>query len=105
MAMRKTGSRTITVDGLKYRWRIRHRGTNLQLDYGSGTLHVAVELSDKPGSSVLVIDTSRPHPKDACRRAPVVPVTPRDVAEWIKQALKHGWDPAGGKMTTMTASP
>lgn len=59
MATRKTGSRPIVVDGIRYRWRIRHRATFLQADYGFGTLHVAVQLDEHP-TTVLVLETDRP---------------------------------------------
>jgi hypothetical protein len=92
MATRKVGSRRLVVDGIGYRWRIRHRATNFQADYGSGTLHVAVELADHPGT-VLVLDTDRRHPADWDER-PIIPVLPSDVATWIRAALRAGWDPA-----------
>jgi hypothetical protein len=89
MAVRKAGSRRIVVDGVAYRWRIRRRATNGQADYGSGTLHVAVEPDGQPGS-VLVVLSDRPHPKNWGTKA-VVPVTPSDVAGWIRQAGRAGW--------------
>jgi hypothetical protein len=90
MATRKTGSRRLLVDGIAYRYRIRHRATFAQTDY-SGTLHLTVELAEQPGS-VVVLDTDRPHPAD-CIPRPVIPVRPSDVAGWIRQALQAGWNP------------
>jgi hypothetical protein len=92
VATRKTGSRKIVVDGVAYRWRIRQRATYSQADYGSGTLHVAVESDVQPGR-VLVLLTDRPHPKDWGNKA-VVPVTPSDIAGWIRQAIRAGWVPS-----------
>ena len=92
MATRKVGSRRLVVDGMSYRWRIRHRATYSQADYGSGTLHVAVEWADKPGT-LLVLDTDRRHPADWDER-PIIPVLPSDVATWIRAALRAGWCPA-----------
>src|SRR5690242_20609260 len=43
MAIRKIGSRRIVVDGVPYRWRVRHRATYSQMDYGHGTLDLAIE--------------------------------------------------------------
>jgi len=102
MATRKTGSRLITVDGLRYRWRIRHRATYGQSDYGHGTLTCTVELAETPGQ-VLVLHTSHPHPKDWGTDC-VIPFGPRDVARWIRHALSEGWQPATkGKQLTLCA--
>ena len=92
MATRKAGSRRIVVDDVIYRWRVRHRATYSQSGYGSGELHVAIELADEPGA-VLVLLTDRPHPEDWGTRQ-VVPVRPSDVASWIRQALRAGWVPS-----------
>src|SRR5213595_2777243 len=92
MATRKTGSRRLVVDGVAYRWRIRKRATYSQADYGCGTLHVAVEVADKPGA-VLLLYTDRPHPADWGTRQ-VVPVRPADVAAWVREALEAGWLPS-----------
>lgn len=91
MATRRTGARSIVVDGVRYRWRIRHRATYNQSDYGNGTLNLAVQLSDDPGS-VLVLATDRPHPVDRDDR-PTIAVLPSDVENWIRQALVLGWSP------------
>jgi hypothetical protein len=92
MAVRKTGSRRIVVDGVAYRWRIRHRATYCQADYGRGVLHVAIESAEQPGT-VLVLITDRPHPKD-CIPRPLTPATPSDIAGWIRQAIGAGWTPS-----------
>jgi hypothetical protein len=89
MATRRTGSRPIVVDGVAYRWRIRRRATQCQADYGRGKLHVAVELAERPGA-VLVLVTDRPHPRDWSTEV-AVPVTPSDVAEWVRLAIRRGW--------------
>jgi hypothetical protein len=91
MATRKVGSRKIVVDGKAYRWRIRHRATNFQADYSDGILHVTVETYDQ-GGSVLVLLTDRPHPS-AWGIAKVLPVTPSDIAGWIRSAIGAGWTP------------
>jgi hypothetical protein len=92
VATRKTGSRRLVVDGVAFRWRIRHRATYSQADYGSGTLHIAVELAEEPGA-VLVLYTDRPHPAD-CGTKRVVPVRPSEVAGWVRTALGAGWVPS-----------
>ena len=91
MAMRKTGSRRLVVDGVAYRWRIRKRATYGQSGYGCGTLNVAVELAEAPGS-VLVLHTDRPHPADWGTKH-VVAVCPSDVVVWVREALTAGWLP------------
>ena len=94
MAIRKTGSRRIVVDGVAYRWRVRHRGTYSQTDYGIGRLSLAVESADAAGS-VLVVETDRPHPHDIFTAAERVrPVRPADVAGWVRDATRAGWSPA-----------
>jgi hypothetical protein len=92
MAIRKTGSRRIVVDGVEYRWRIRRRATYSQIDYGSGTLHVAIESAEQAGA-VLVLITDRPHPQDCVPRR-LMPATPSDVAGWVRQAIRAGWMPS-----------
>lgn len=91
MATRRTGSRPITVDGVAYRWRIRRRATNCQADYGSGKLHVAVELAERSGA-VLVLVTDRPHPRDWSTEV-AMSITPSDVAGWVRLAVRLGWIP------------
>lgn len=104
MAIRKSGSRRLVVDGTEYRWRIRPRATYNQSDYGNGTLHLAVELAERPGA-VLVLDTERPHPSDWGTRN-VVPILPSDVARWVRAALAAGWRPSqpGPQFLHRTAS-
>jgi hypothetical protein len=91
MAAPKTGSRQIVVDNVVYRWRIRRRATSLQSDYGSGKLHVSVELFARSGA-VLILHSDRPHPADWSTER-VEPVCPADVAAWIRLALQIGWEP------------
>jgi len=91
MAIPKTGSRPISVDGVEYRWLIRRKATYGQSDYGVGRIHVAVEHAKAPGTT-LVLFTDRPHPKDWATRE-VHPVTPSDVANWIRKAIELGWVP------------
>jgi len=92
MATRRTGSRPIVVDGVRYRWRIRHRATFNQSDYGVGVLGVAVQLEENPGA-VLVLRTDRRHPADWDSR-PIIPVRPSDIESWIRQACGLGWSPS-----------
>ncbi|XGV99998.1 MAG: hypothetical protein ACAF41_13825 [Leptolyngbya sp. BL-A-14] len=43
MALPKTGTRKIVVDGEPFRWLIRRKATYSQWAYESGRLHVAVD--------------------------------------------------------------
>jgi hypothetical protein len=92
VAIRKTGTRRLVVDGVTDRWRIRRRATYSQSDYGCGALHVAVELAEQPGA-VLLLYTDRPHPADWGTNQ-VAPVYPSDVAGWVREALIAGWRPS-----------
>ena len=92
MTFPKVGSRKISVDGVGYCWRIRRKATHCQADYGSGRLHVAVQLAAEPGAT-LVLFTDRPHPQDWATTS-VIPVTPSDVASWVRKAIELGWRPA-----------
>jgi hypothetical protein len=92
MSIPKKGTRKIIVDGEPFIWLIRRQATYTQADYGCGNLHVAVEHTQKRGS-VLVIITDRPHPQ-CWGTKEVKPVTPSDVAEWIRQAVQLGWQPS-----------
>ena len=92
MAIPKKGTRKIKINELEYRWLIRKKATYGQTDYGIGKLHVAVELDEKPGTS-LFIYTDRKHPKDIETEV-VNPIKPSDISKWIKQALLIGWNPS-----------
>jgi len=93
--MPKTGSRIITVDGVRYRWRVRPAGTYGQSLAESG-LTASVQLADEPGR-VLVVEFDGPRP-DNWLHAEGKVAMPRDVAQAIRQALAAGYKPrsAGG---------
>lgn len=90
MALRKKGSRLITIDGTTYRWRLRGRPT---YDQGlvQSPLTYAIEHADSPGTT-LVITTNQPHPSNwlGTQGSPVLPA---QVAESIRTALASGWIP------------
>ncbi len=91
MSIRRKGSRSITVDRVEYRWRIRKRATYDQQVFGGG-LTLAVELADEPGCSLLVgLDSA--HPNNLTGE-PFDSITPSIVAENIRFALAHGWQSA-----------
>ncbi|MEL6112840.1 MAG: hypothetical protein AAFR20_08550 [Pseudomonadota bacterium] len=91
MAIPSRGSRKIVVEGEEYRWLVRKKATYSQADYGAGKIHVAIEHAKEKGST-LHIQTDRTHPKD-WGTVSVAPVTPLDVARWIKMAIEIGWNP------------
>jgi hypothetical protein len=91
MTIPKKGSRKIVLGELNYKWLIRRKGTDCQVDYGIGKIHVAIELDDKPNNT-LIIYTDRPHPQDYSS-SEVIPVTPADIKKWIYDALDIGWKP------------
>lgn len=91
MTIPKKGSRPITVDGQDYRWFVRRKPTE-GAGSGSNPLTVAVS-SDVPRSASLLVTLATNRP-DASLHSEVTAVTPGDVAELIRVAIRHGWDPA-----------
>ena len=91
MAIPKKGSRSLTVDGATYRWRVRSRPTHLQA-VAQTPMTFAVELAEG-GQSTLVVYMATPRPDN--RVAPLkTSVTPATVERAIRQALEDGWQPA-----------
>ncbi len=90
MGIPKKGARKITVDGENFIWLIRRKATYSQTGYGIG-LNVAVEHAEESASK-LVIMTDKAHSKDWAT-IEVKPVVPSEVASWIHQAIKAGWEP------------
>jgi hypothetical protein len=89
MAIRKKGSRPLVVDGVRYRWRVRHRPTYLQ---GAFAHRLTVGVEAEGGSCSLLVELSQAHPSNWIGD-PAVPVTPREVADAIRAALAVGWQP------------
>jgi hypothetical protein len=90
MAIRKTGSRRITIDGVEYRWRIAPRPTIGEFDY-AGSMVASVQLAETPGQ-VLFVACGLRHGN--ILGAPGAVVTPRQIAETIRAAIAAGWTPA-----------
>ncbi|WP_440068982.1 hypothetical protein [Streptosporangium sp. OZ121] len=98
MAIPKKGSRLISVDGIAYRWRIRHKPTYCQAN-SWGPLTYAVESAEGRGRVLLVeLPCSRP---DAWYGERTMTVGPALVAATIRRALDRDWDHsrAGGAFT------
>jgi hypothetical protein len=93
MAIRKTGSRSLVVDGVAYRWRIRHRDP--EPDNRGWGWAFAVQHAETPGTT-LIVRLTRRHPR---WDRTTTPVTPSEIANCIRQAILKGWQP------TMQGSP
>ncbi|MET8836080.1 hypothetical protein ABZV78_19470 [Micromonospora sp. NPDC004540] len=91
MVINKRGSRPIVVDGTCYRWLVRRKPT-----YSQGLtwspLSFAVERTDSPGCSTLVVRLASAHAGNWMNAA-ASPVLPSAVASAIRQALERGWQP------------
>ncbi len=72
MALRRKGSRTVIVDGRRYRWVITSRGKPAQ--------GVVVELAEEPASR-LVAYTNQ-----------FAVITPSVVVMGVRSAVSAGWD-------------
>ncbi len=89
MAVRKTGSRRIVVEGVEYRWRIAPRPTPGEFDY-AGSMVASVQLAEHAGQ-VLFVQCGLRHGN--IRDLPGAIVTPRRIALAIQNALAAGWQP------------
>ncbi|MEV4159949.1 hypothetical protein [Nonomuraea dietziae] len=90
MAIPKKGSRLITVDGARFRWRVRRKPTYCQGN-SWGPMTFVVELADTLGRVLLVsLPCSRP---DAWWGERTMAIRPALVTATIRTALGHGWDP------------
>src|SRR5439155_4117490 len=106
MAIPKKGSRIVTVDGVRYRWRIRRKPTYCQGAFASHLL-VAAERVEAPSRCVLLLTARFPRPDNWLSRRSES-VTPQQVAASIRDALAHGWHPdrAGSSFThPLSAKP
>jgi hypothetical protein len=85
MTIARRDSRTITVDGVDYRWSVRRRPFS-----GVGPVTFAVEAADGAGTTLVV--RFRP-PRPDVSQVPPDPVRPAVVAQRIRDALAAGWSP------------
>lgn len=99
MAIPKKGSRTVTVDGVRFRWRIRRQPTYCE---GAFACHfsIVVERSEPPSRCVLLLKAAFPRPDNWLGHAAGT-ITPRMITASIKHALSNGWKPeqAGSAFT------
>lgn len=91
MALARKRSRLITVDGVTYRWKVRHRPTYHQGN-GWSPLTFALEHAQSPGS-VLVVSLPAAHPGN-WMLLPGMAIRPVTVAASVRIAIGEGWDPA-----------
>ncbi|WP_237102090.1 hypothetical protein [Nonomuraea sp. MG754425] len=98
MAMPKKGSRLITVDGVAFRWRVRHKPAYCQGSGWSPLSFSAERAGEEPGS-VLVVSLPCARP-DNWAGARTITIRPRLVAGCIRRALEQGWSP--GSAFTLT---
>lgn len=101
MSIPKKGSRSLVVDGIRYRWAVRRsdefEGTNR---YGfDTTLTVAIAKEDNPQNVLCLFYPCGFHHRakdDAPRRiatGTLAQITPQNVADAIRMVRQHGWDP------------
>jgi len=93
MAIAKKGTRSIIVDGVKYRWRVPKDPTYSDCqtvwEGGKGSMRVVVENAETAGRALL-IHLGQPHPSIG-KYVAAVPIAPSQIAEWIRGALAQGW--------------
>ncbi|MDC0675339.1 hypothetical protein [Nannocystis radixulma] len=91
MSVPKRGARRIVVDGEEYLWQLRRRPTPDQRS-GRTPLLLAIAARGVDGPAMLV-RLHRPHPGNQVGLASAA-VTPREVAELVREGLRAGWQPA-----------
>jgi ABC-type uncharacterized transport system ATPase subunit len=97
MALASKGSRSLTVDGIAYRWSVRRRPTYCQ-EMGWSNLSFAVEAASA-GLCTLHVTTQATRADSVADLSSTADmtasmiVTPALVAHGIRQALEQGWQP------------
>ncbi len=90
MTLPKKGARSISIDGVLYRWSVRHKPTYVQ-GIGQSHMSVAVEREDAPQQTLRIV-----LPAFRCDNWLLLPgyvVKPSDIARWVPKALAAGWVP------------
>ena len=92
MAMRKTGSRPVVVDGRAYRWKVRRTPTYDQGAYASA---MTITVQAVAGGAALTVYPGGPRPDHWLNLSggPGVAVTPAYVADAVRRAIAQGWRP------------
>lgn len=91
MSLPKKGLRRIVVDCQRYRWTVRKSPSYAQA-LANSPLTFAVEAAEESGS-VLYVKLARVRPDNWLELSSSPPITPAEVARFIRQALQSGWDP------------
>ncbi|MFY0533456.1 hypothetical protein [Nannocystis pusilla] len=91
MSVPKRGARRIVVDGESYVWQLRRRPTPDQRS-GRTPLLLAVAAHGGDGPA-MIVRLHRPHPGNEVGLASAA-VTPREVAELVREGIRAGWQPA-----------
>ena len=89
MSIPRRGSRGITVDGIRLRWRIRPRPTP---DQRSGRTPLILAVAAEAGEGPAMIARVQSHPRNAAGLRSNT-VTPGHVALYVREALAAGWRP------------
>jgi hypothetical protein len=92
MAAPKKGSRTVTVNGVRFRWRIRRKPTYSQA-LSEGRFCMTVERFDPPSRYILWLAADFPRPGNWFRRASKA-VTPQMIAALSRKRLPEGGSPS-----------
>lgn len=88
MSLPHKGSRKVEVDGVHYRWMIRRKPTYSQA-LKETPMTLAIEPCDAAGKLTVSLGVSRP---DNWLDSHQTSVTPKVVAEIIREAVVAGWD-------------
>ena len=89
MGMTQKGSRPIVVDGVNYRWRVRHKPTYMQEVFAC-PMTFAVVADGKLNTTLWVVGACRPEACKIVATARTLSITPAIVAEAIRMALQQG---------------
>ncbi len=92
MALRKRGSRRITVEGIQFFWQIRWR----KIDQQQEKLTLVLAAQQKPSTTLFVYLEQEYYDvwldlKKDCKEHHIV--LPKEVETWIRKALASGWQP------------
>src|SRR5215212_8532742 len=95
MAIPRKHSRPIVVDGQKYRWIVK-RKSDYNFEPQKGMVFT-VQEEDGAGA-LLIVELARPQLDYWLHHQQSAPITPNEIASWIRQAIAQGWQPkAKGK--------
>jgi len=92
----KKKSRSIAVDGIRYRWLVKHtKGRYIGTSAHTASVIVQID-TEKPGPPLTALLVSklwtRDHEEDTAFDH-VAAITPKDVRDIIDHGLKTGWNP------------